>query len=119
MFESPKLPSPRSSESNPAKRVAILDAAPIYSVLDSLIEQLAYLKSVVPMADATTLLRRVTDAVEVAVRAGESGGVWVDVDEVSRTLGITPQAVTLRCRNGRLIAKKIGGHWFVLLSSLR
>lgn len=120
LMSNPPIPhAPDSPERHPAKRVSILDAAPIYRLLDAFTEQLSFLKAVVPLADATTLMQRATDELTVAVKAGESGAVWVDVVEASSALGISEQAVTLRCRNGQLAAQKLGSRWCVLLSSLR
>jgi hypothetical protein len=49
----------------------------------------------------------------------EIGGVEVfSLEEVSKTLGVEPEALKRLMRRGELVARKIGDHWFVTSQNL-
>ena len=53
-----------------------------------------------------------------ALLNSQSTPMGIDTDTAAEHLGITPDAVRWLCRNGRLIADRVRGRWFVEAQSL-
>jgi hypothetical protein len=65
-----------------------------------------------------TTERAVPVAIEATPRSTTTMDRLLSADEAAAALGITPQAVTARCRAGRLDATQVGGVWVITADSV-
>jgi hypothetical protein len=100
------------------KGPALLVDTPLLVVLAAMKGDIAVMKRVDPSSGSLKALTTYAKALELALAEARDADAYVDTEEAARHLGVGVSAITKRCREDRIKAKKSGGIWMVHKSAL-
>lgn len=91
----------------------LLLETPLASVLEEMSADLERQRRIEPNGGARHALEHYVARWTAALADAANAEVWLDVAEVARLRGCSPQAVRKACKVGRLVCRKTNGVWEV------